>query len=189
LKALLAASVLAGIAGFTASAARADMIIETYTFPSPLVGYTLEAGSLFSEFNPALGTLNSVTLNNTATATFSGGGGTDFNEALYQISLDGNTFVMLAFITGNGTADTSIHNFTSTFNLAAYIGTEELMTSVLVINDNETIANISSTFGTQTLIYNFTPVTPAPEPSSLLLFAGGLLAAGWAYRRRMGARG
>jgi hypothetical protein len=165
------------------------MITETYTFPSPLVGYTSEAGSSFSQFNPALGTLNSVTVNATATATFSGGGEADHNEADYHIFLNSNNianpFDMFAPTIGNGTADASIPDLTTTAGLGSYIGIGDVSTSVFVENVLSTIADISSTFGDETLTYNFTPAAAVPEPGSLSVLAIGLLGLGWAHRRLM----
>ena len=183
MKDVLAAAVIAGIAGLTASAAQADMITETFTYPSPLVGYTSEAGSSFSQFNPALGTLNSVTLNATATATFSGGGEADHNEAEYHIFLNSNNianpFDMFASTVGNGTADASISDFTTTSGLGSYIGTGDVSTSVFVEQSRSTVANIISTFGEETLTYNFKAAAAVPEPGSLSVLAIGLLGLGW----------
>jgi hypothetical protein len=58
MRAALAAGLIAGMALLVAGSARAAAITETYTFPSPLVGYSSsppgETGASFSEFNPAL---------------------------------------------------------------------------------------------------------------------------------------
>ena len=166
-----------GVALIAASHARAAAITETYTFPSPLAGYTRAVGTSFAEFNPALGTLNSITLNDTAVATFFGGGPGFPNAAQYQISLNGLLFFMSADLLGNGSADASISNLTETdpTDLGTLTGTGVVSTSVIVANAAGTPTNISSTFGTESLSYNYTPAASIPEPSALALLSTGLI--------------
>lgn len=169
-----------------AAPAMADTLTETFTFPS-FAGYVEMSGTSFPEFNPALGTLNSITLNATATATFSGGGPFDDNLAEYDIILNGVFFFMEAPSVGNGTAG-AFSDLTSTFegDLAALTGSGSVTTEVSVRNIHGTPASISSTFGTESLTYNFTPAaTAAPEPEPLPVL-GAILGLGMmvAARRR-----
>ena len=178
----------------TCGIARADAITETFTFPSPLAGYSSEGGTPFPEFNPLLGTLNSITLSGAATATFSGGGVSDENVAIYSITLNGQTFLSLpANSIGDGTATASLSDTETTPSiLAALTGSGSVTTSVLPNNANHTPASISSTFATESLTYNYTPTSAAvPEPGSLSLLGAGLFALGlirFAYRH-LAARG
>jgi len=180
----------------TCRIASANTITETYTFPS-FTGYvnlqSPVAGSSFPEFDPALGTLNSITLNDTATATFSGGGAKDANVADYTITLNFSEFEMVASKTGNGQATTDISNFTETApgELAALTGSGSVATAISVVNHNGTPASISSTFGIESLTYNFTPAVTAtaPEPSTLALLSTGLLCCLGFGRRRSSALG
>jgi ABC-type transport system substrate-binding protein len=85
---LLATAAAFGIGFAAAASAKAATITETFTFPT-VDGYTTETGSSFSAFDPAFGTLDSVTYNVTATAVFSGGGDTDHNLAQYILMFVG----------------------------------------------------------------------------------------------------
>ena len=113
---LLAGAIVRPIAAAVAFAfvgawsAQAATLTETFTF-DPLDGYGFEAGSAFSAFNPTLGTLNSVTYDVTATANFTGGGPSDFNDAGYELTfvgVDGSQIpvltnqTMTAALFGNG---------------------------------------------------------------------------------------
>jgi len=181
-----ATALMTGVASVAASHARAAVITETYTFPSPLAGYTRAVGTSFAEFNPALGSLNSITLNDTVAATFSGGAPNSPNAAEYQISLNGVLFFMAASLVGNGSEDVSISNLTETdpIDLGALTGTRVVSTSVIVANAAGTPTNISSTFGTESLTYNYTPTASIPEPGALALLSVGLIGCAVARRSR-----
>ncbi|MGH8402933.1 MAG: hypothetical protein ACRESO_05960, partial [Gammaproteobacteria bacterium] len=140
---LLAAALIGGAALLGAGTARADTITETFTFAS-LSGYTSENGTPFSQFNSALGTLNSITLNATAEATFSGGGTTDNNMAGYTLTLAGNPFAMVAVAFGNRSGSASITNFDIGIP-AGLIGSGSIIPDIAVANHNRTSASISST--------------------------------------------
>lgn len=159
--------------------AEADSITETYTF-APFSGYTSETGTSFPQFNPAQGTLNSITFTDVAIAMFSGSVAPDLNQAQYIISLNGLPFVMTATTVGDGSAEASPSNFTESKQdiAAVFVGTGNVATSVDVINFRGTIAVISSTFGPGLVTYNFTPTLPVPEPGSLGLLGTGLLGLG-----------
>lgn len=167
---------------------RADTITETFTFAT-LSGYSSETGTPFSQFNSALGTLNSITLNATATATFSGGGANDDNLASYTLTLvAGEPRVMNAETFGNRSVSTAINLNFSDDLLAPFIGSGSIVPSITVRNHNLTSASISSTFGTESVTYNYTPAATAAEPGSFLLLALVLLSGLWFERKRLFAR-
>lgn len=170
-------ALMGGVSLITAVHARAALIDETYTFPSPLAGFTRAVGTSFAEFNPALGRLSSITVNATATATFSSGFSALPNAAQYQIALNGVLFFMAADQLGNGSADASISNLIDAdpIDLRALTGVGMVSTSVIVANAAGTPTNISSTFGTESLTYNYTPTASIPEPGALVLLSTGLI--------------
>jgi PEP-CTERM motif len=175
-----ATALIIGVASIAASHARAAVMTETYTFPSPLQGYTRAVGTSFAEFNPALGTLDSITLNDSATATFFSlrtGGPSSGNSAVYQISLNGLLFFMDADQLRDGPAEASISNLNETdpIDLSALTGTGVVSTSVIVANAVGTFTTVSSTFGTESLTYNYTPTASIPEPGALVLLSIGLI--------------
>jgi hypothetical protein len=171
------------------STVRAASITETFSLPA-VSGYVNENGTSFAGFNTALGTLNSVTFELNATATFSGGGSSDLNEANYEFDFTGNTFYPESFNaqqTGNGAA---VGTLTLTTNnpitLSDFAGAPRVDVVVTISDLGSTPNVIASNFSTETVIYNYTPaVTPASEPATAALVGGGFLACGLWRRRRL----
>jgi hypothetical protein len=178
---------IAVLGGWSAQAAT---LTETFTF-DPLDGYGFETGSDFSAFDPALGTLNSVTYDVVATANFTGGGPSDFNDAAYELTFVGvdssetpvlTNQTMAAVSFGNGAAQASLTSTDS--SLATYLVPGAVTPNLTIVNATNTPASISSTFATESVTYNYTPATPVPEPPSIGLLAIGLVGLGWRLRHR-----
>jgi hypothetical protein len=190
MRSILTAATIFAAFGLGAPLAHADMITETFTFDT-LIGYdNVENGSSFSAFDPGLGTLNSVTYDVTATADFTGGGSTDDNQALYMYTFMGrgiSSETPVAARPGNGTALASLTSTISNpSDIQAFFGPHSVIPSVFVENENETPADITSTFGTESVTYNYTTpaVPPVPEPPSIALLAISLLGLGWMVKRQ-----
>lgn len=165
--------------------ARATIISETFSF-AEFSGYRGESGTSFAQFNPTLGTLNSVTVDFAVTADFFGGGANDINKANYSLNA-GDVFNILFQVPGN----TAAGEFTQLAapSLTPFIGTGSVTTSVNVTNAGGTHANISSTFLDQgigeSVTYDYTPVSASvPEPGTLALFSAGLIGLMGLLRRR-----
>lgn len=77
------AAIVVGLIAAAPILAAAETFIFTYTFDSPPLGYINEDGTPLEQINPAVATLNSITVHAAANATWSGAAGTDINEATY----------------------------------------------------------------------------------------------------------
>jgi len=173
---------------------KADTITETFTVPQisgNLPNGASKSGTSFSLFNPALGTLNSITFDIEASFTLSNGGATDVHSPEFAVEFwDGSTFVTTLQsptdgVTGNVSGTLS---FTKTYvsggvgllpgGFDAFIGTGSMETNIDVRDEIPTVQpdSISMTFtNPETVTYNYTPSTvgavPAvPEPGSFALF-------------------
>jgi hypothetical protein len=183
-----AASVGIGLAG--AASAKAATITEVFGFP-PVVGYSSrpQDGSSFSAFNPALGTLESVTYNLNAIAQFTGGGPSDFNTAQYmfQFSGPGGGSIELAAASRFGNGFTDPVRVTPTVGpplIATFFGPGSVVPSVFIVNSGHTPASIRSSFPLESVTYNYKPI---PEPSTwamMLLGFSGLGFLGYRQTRR-----
>ena len=183
-----AAAVAIGLVG--GGSAQAASITETFTLDT-LTGYASETGSAFSAFDPALGTLNSVTYDVTATASFTGGEPTGLNLATYVLTFAGrdstNTAVlttqsMTAASLGNGVAQASLTATDS--SVATYLVPSAVTPNLMI--EGGALASLSSTFPTESVTYNYTPFSPAPVPesSSITLLAIGFAGLTWSLRHR-----
>ena len=168
---LLAAAV--GAAALAPRAARAAVIsqTQTFTFASPLTGSIEEATSSVNFFNSALGNLTSWTLDGTATATFSNSSSAE-NQAVYTL----NTRVIFIDATtpciGDCSSTVTISHQSGVGDLNAFTGTGILLPVIAVTGSPS--ADTSSSFGTFTLTYNYTPaVASVPEPSTWAMMALG----------------
>ena len=172
------ASLLFAIA--PAAALHAATINETFSFAN-LSTYGFENGSNVAEFNPALGTLNSVSYSFTVTSTlnlpvvnnqakgyyfFELGPANDLQDINGQPLTFSGTLTSASFgfsaFTGNG-------SLTPFINVAPYPGLDP---------GN----GYSSTFSLGTVTYNYTP-SAVPETSSFSLLGAGLVAVGLLRRR------
>jgi hypothetical protein len=174
------ASLLFAIA--PAAALHAATINQTFSFAN-MSTYGSENGSNVAEFNPALGTLNSVSYSFTVTSTV--------NLPLANNQAKGYYFFELGPANGqqdiNGQPLTFSGTLTSaSFGFNAFTGNGSLTPFINVepYPGLDPGNGYSSTFSLGTVTYNYTPSTSAvPETSSFSLLGAGLVAVGLLRRR------
>ncbi len=164
-----------------AGAAHAAAETEMFTVngaPSEVGGFPQVLSSSFAEFNPALGTLNSITINASGTATLTDNdSGEEGQAAFFDITslAEPNTQLVggQGSVTGTGTFDISASG-TETGELAPFEGASTTAVYFNFIVDGGTLV-ANDVPGT--LTYNYTPaVASVPEPVGWSVFAAGLAA-------------
>jgi hypothetical protein len=180
MKTAVVAMLTAGLALLGAENARADMMTEDFSFPAInnlSVGSSTTETSSVPEFNPALGTLNSVSITGAANITFVGADVTDINQ--YQISIS-------LVIDGAGGGGSPFCSNPCTFPLSPtvdqsvlsdFIGVGSLTATMMYNNVSQFPVDLTFT---NTVTYTYTPVAAVPAPSigrglPVLLAVGGLL--------------
>lgn len=180
---MVATALITGMASLGTQAARADVITQHFDFAT-ISGSNSETGPTLNGFNSALGTLTSVVISDSVTATWSGGGSSDFNDASYFVFVGSPILELVAAATGNTSgSDSGSLTLTDSADLARFAGGTQA-TSVAANNSPLATASLSSTFGTGTLTYNYTPATSVLEPGSLALLTTGLLGLALLRHRR-----
>jgi len=189
-----AAAVGMGLAA--APSVKADIITKTFTFPTlgpTNDGQLFGTGSEFDAFNPALGTLASVTFDVTATADFTGGGSTHSNQAEYQWFFTGKEIstadTFSPAIEGDGQVQVVLYS-TIGDALDPFIGVFPIVPSVSIAL--RTPASFESFFGKESVIYSYVPATVTrsssiPEPSTwamMLIGFAGLGFLGYRHTRK-----
>jgi hypothetical protein len=164
-----------------AGAAHAAAEIEMFTVngaPSEVGGLSDVLSSSFAEFNPALGTLNSITINASGTATLTDndnesgeGDEADFFGISSLAEPDTQLVGGQGGVNGTGTFDISASG-TETGELTPFEGAS---TTAVYFNFTIDGGTLVANDVPGTLTYNYTPaVASVPEPVGWSVFAAGL---------------
>ena len=188
MKAVLAAALIAGIALLGSEHARAAAITQIFSLPDiPGLGPGLtvnESGSPISQFNPAFGTLTSVSVTTTAIIIFIGGINTE-NIANGALFLASSFYPNMSQCFGSCSTTMSLnYNVPPNGDLSGFVGAGTIAPDITMSNNSSGPNLLASTFVGESVTYNYTPAATVPEPGSLSVLAVGLLGLGWAYRRR-----
>jgi hypothetical protein len=170
-----------GAFAFSGSTINAATITETFTLPNLGMSHNNNAtGSAFAEFDPTLGTLNSVTIDISATFTY--GSGIPYTRYLFNFQGNGDTTLR---------GDISVPRLslistaTSAADLANFMGTGVVTPSVRLTQGFSRSASFAVSFHPETVVYDYTPAVPIPEPSSITILGAGLMTC-VLVRRRFG---
>ena len=176
--------------------AQADTIVEDVNIPHQTKDDFDYLGIAFAKFDPALGTLNSLTFNITGTYTGSDTG--SVGDPSYFDSLI--RFLANTMNTGPGGDDIHLtspnaaqdlsgsgsfsYTDTDTFDAPAFVGTGTAQIGDLVEGFTGSFYGLTVA-ADLTVTYNYTPaISATPLPAALSLFAGGLGMIGFLSRRR-----
>ncbi len=199
---------LAGIATLALAPARAGVITQNFTVTvSPAANLDVshaEADAFFpasapaAQFNPAEGTLTSVSMSLTGAVTYSlSGPGSALADKITEISVRaaGINFAeqdqsQTGQINLNLAGSVPRLGTPASFALPPFIGTGSVTPGLFVFARPLCEMSCTATFGTVsplsgTLTYTFTPaVSAVPEPTSGLVLLAGLAGLGMALRTR-----
>jgi hypothetical protein len=186
--------------------AHADTITQTQTYSiatQTMISSENFPGAFFSNFNPSMGTLTSMTISLTGSATvtaYLNDPSTDIDGVSFSDFEDnsGIGFGLTGPITGITSSPSGLIDFnvsqadTFASDLAAFTQPGSTNLSFILVNQYGIInqdtfpVQVNTSALTETITYNYIPsvISPAPEPSSIALLTTGLGSLGF-FRRRI----
>ena len=173
---------LTAAAIFLSAGARADTLTQTLSQTLTGLTGTEEDGGGIADFDPALGTLNSVTQTVAGTLIFTP---TDTSKpASFVFGVNGNDTPIQSLLseTSGGTIDVSVTTGPTLEEFTGRFGQQYTLEPFDVEVLNGTLS--SSGPVTDSFTFNYTPAT-TPEPSGLILLGTGVLGIAGATRRRL----
>jgi hypothetical protein len=109
--------------------------------------------------------------------------GVSFSLAGYQTTNTSTIFASKSANTGLITDSTILQEFTGTGTVDLAASSHPLST-ISISSGNATETQVTSAGLTTIITYDYTPLTPTPEPSSVAMMVGGLAGLGAVLRRR-----